>query len=102
MHPNMSQIFIDGDGQLADFDQHFFNVFNKHRTECEFLESWRLITNSEKWWQAKPRILLKDGQQLWEAIQHLKPVNVTSSYRPAKWILKNPGDIMIDNREEHI
>lgn len=122
----MSQLFLDCDGVLADFDTLAIQIFNRHPREAEDRlgtdEFWRRLSEYENFYGTLP--LMGDAMRLYEAIAHLNPIILTgcppgewsqpqkvawaARHFPAvpiitcrskeKWLhLRHPGDILVDD-----
>jgi hypothetical protein len=79
----MSQLFLDCDGVLADFDLCAEQVFGLPSREAEEQigsdEFWLRIRSQENFYGRLP--LRNDARELFEAVKHLKPVILTGCPR---------------------
>ena len=122
----MSQLFLDCDGVLADFDTAAELLFGQNSREAEAKlgteEFWNRIRAMEDFYGRLP--LLADARRLFEAVAHLHPIILTgcphggwAEPQKAAWAarhfpgvriitcrskdkrdsLKNRGDILVDD-----
>ncbi len=75
----MSQLFIDCDGVLADFDTAARQLFEQDSREAEALlgteEFWSRIRRRGEFYRNLP--LMADAEVLYEAVAHLRPIILT-------------------------
>lgn len=125
----MTQIFCDLDGVLVDFEGGYAQTFGHHHKSVPMKEMWRNIdSGGEEYWSGLPA--LPDHLLLWNYIIPYVPTILTGCPRTfkvakvgKKWwcinnlhgeygfvacwakdkpkYLKNPGDVLIDDKAEN-
>lgn len=127
---NRTQLYLDCDGVLADFDRHFLDTFNQPPRIFESIhgtsEFWRVIRAQHPgFYRALP--LMPDARELFEAVRHLRPIILTGCpiggwAEPQKiaWAVEHfpgtpmitcmardkrlycqPGDVLVDDRDQY-
>ncbi len=75
----MTQLFLDCDGVLADFDSLAIEIFGQHPRAAEAAlgtdEFWNQLRSHGSFYRDLP--LLPDAQQLVRAVAHLNPIILT-------------------------
>jgi len=79
----MTQLFLDCDGVLADFDTGFQELTGMQGQDYEDKHGskafWKLIQDSQSYFEKLP--LMPDAMELYEAVKHLRPIILTGTPR---------------------
>lgn len=122
-------VYLDLDGVMADFEQHYENLFSHRHNSVGDGIMWKNIHSREDWWHTMPR--MPTFEYLWDNIKQYNPIILTGcppqNYDRAvagkiKWCLqhfgedvpvitcrskdkplhmKNEGDILIDDLDKN-
>lgn len=124
----MTQIFVDMDGVLADFDTGYEAAFGIRPSKANDSVDWSLVRSTDGFYRDLPP--MPDFEELWAGLVHLNPIILTgvpSSVSEAAdnkraWVdrvigrhqpmigclskdkslhIRNPGDILIDDWEKY-
>ena len=68
-------LFVDLDGVIADFEQHYENLFGHRHDAVPAGIMWRNIHKKEDWWYTMPP--MDHFVDFWNSIKHLNPVILT-------------------------
>jgi hypothetical protein len=82
----MSQLFLDLDGVLADFDAHYVALFGYKlpRHICDPPGMWDKIRSRPEFYAELPP--MPDAVTLWNAVEHLNPIILTGvPYDEVPW-----------------
>jgi len=89
-------IFCDLDGVLADFREGVREVFHQDFEEIPHEEVWSRLSTTPNFYSNLP--WTKDGKQLWESLQPLKPTIISAAPKDSwaanqkiEWVKKNLG-----------
>lgn len=123
----MPQLYVDMDGVLADFDQHYENTFGYRSCKLSDNVDWKAVRAAKDFYLNIPP--MADLEVLWKRIERYTPIVLTGvpySVQEAPdnkkaWVAKNlgdhveviccksahkshvtkPGDILIDDWEKY-
>ncbi len=98
----MTEIFVDIDGVVGDFDNSVKSLFGSYPKELGDDVLWPLIVNTPNFWRNLP--LMEDAMILWEAVRDHNPIFLTgcpkSDYERAEqdkrwWVRHHFGDVPV-------
>jgi 5'(3')-deoxyribonucleotidase len=123
----MTQLFVDMDGVLADFDKHYRNLFSIKSDKSLDNVNWKLVHNTSKFYSSMPP--MQDFEELWQYVKRFNPIVLTGVPKevPAaasdkiewgkkylgkdvevrcvlskeKYLHANVGDILVDDWEKY-
>lgn len=123
-----TQLFVDMDGVLADFDTGYEQRFGRRPSKADDNVDWNLVRNTANFYRDLPP--MPDFEQLWSGIAHLSPIILTGVPKSVDeapgnklaWVqkhigkeqpmvackssekslyIRNHGDILIDDWEKY-
>lgn len=121
------KLFLDLDGVLADFDEHYFQSFGIRPNKRDDAVDWSLIDKADQFYLNLPP--MPDLDQLWAFCEPLKPTILTGipwsvpnvETEKRQWVAKHlgsdvkvvccrsrdkclhamPGDVLVDDWEKY-